>query len=100
MQDTKITTLPATLKDDAIGFFEAIKLSDLEDKWLRLSASVQRRFFGRVPFGRKAVKVKPDGQVWTYQTAGFGHDWDEQRYFFNHVAGKFFYVSSGTEARI
>jgi hypothetical protein len=98
--DTQITELPETLANDPAGFFEALKLADLESKWLRLSFAVQRRFFGRVPFGKKAVKVSECGEVRTYQTAGFGQDWDEQIYRFDFFKGCFRYASTGDEARI
>lgn len=69
-------------KSDALGFFEAIALADMESKWLRLPASVQRYFFGAPIFGRKAVKVEPDGRVLVFWTTGFGQDWEraELRY--------------------
>lgn len=61
---------------DHLGFFEAVKLSELEDKWIRLPAPAQRYFFGKAVFGRKAIRVSPDGKVKVFQTHAFGHDWD------------------------
>lgn len=100
MKDIRVIKLPSTLKNDAIGFFEAIKLADLEGKWLRLSAAVQRRFFGRAPFGKKAVRVSDNGEVRTYVTDGFGRDWDEQIYRYDHSENVFVYASGNGIAKI
>lgn len=81
------------MKNDAIGFFEAIMLAGLEGEWIRLGASVQKRFFRRAPFGKKAVKISQNGEIRVYVTAGFGRDWDEQILRFDHLAGKFAYAS-------
>jgi hypothetical protein len=91
MKDLTLTELDA--KPDAIGFFEGICLEGLEEKWLRISAAVQRKFFGKVIFGKKAVKVMKDGLIKTYQTMAFGHDWDEQFYRFDHFRGCLCYAS-------
>lgn len=67
---------------DALGFFEAVALSGLEDCWLRLPVPTQRHFFSDNLFGGKAVKVQPDGVVVVFWTVCFGQDWErvELRY--------------------
>ena len=87
---TFLTSLPDTLSNDPVGFFEAFKLAGLEDKFVRLSVAVQRRFFGRAPFGKKEVMVRPDGQIRTRVSCAFGHDWDEQYYRFDHLKNRFY----------
>jgi hypothetical protein len=61
---------------DALGFFEAIKLAELEGKHLRIPAPAQRYFFGSVPFGKKTVRVSENGEVWLSWSSGFGRDFE------------------------
>ena len=61
-------------KWDGLGFFEAIKLLELEGRSLVLSADVQRHFFRGVPFGKKRVKAGEDGRVWVSRRVAFGQD--------------------------
>lgn len=78
---------------DPLGFFEAVALSDLEDKWIRLPAPCQRHFFGCVPFGKKAVKVKTDGIILLFWTSGFGQDWEYQTLRYNPSERAFVYAT-------
>lgn len=79
---------PAT--PDARGFFESVLgFSDLADQWFRVSAADQRRYFGRVLFGKCAVKVSPVGIVKIIKTKAFGRDADSFEMFFDHLAGCF-----------
>lgn len=71
------TELPLESKHDAIGFFESIALSGLEGKFIRLSANLQRKFFGCVPFGRLGVKVE-GGTCTTIKAMDYGRDFDTQ----------------------
>jgi hypothetical protein len=82
---------------DALGFFEAVCLSELEGQYLRLPAACQRHFFGAVLFGKKAVKVNPDGTVRVFWTSGFGQDWETADLRYNQVSGKFVYASHPEE---
>jgi hypothetical protein len=81
-----------------IGFFESIKLNDMEGKWLRIPAAIQRRHFGSVPFGKKAVKVAEDGLVTVFHTVAFGHDWEEQNVRWDSCNHCWVYASDGTKA--
>ena len=66
--------LPKTTPD-AIGFFEAIALAGLEEKYVRIPAATQRRHFGCVPFGRLGVRVE-NGVCRTIKAQDFGRDFD------------------------
>lgn len=46
-------------------FFETIELSDLTEKWIRLSADVQRELLGFPVFGKMAFKVLKNSKVLT-----------------------------------
>lgn len=53
---------------DAAAFAAAMKLMDLEDRWIRIRAEDQRQLFGFVPFGKRLVNVAsqakdPDGFI-------------------------------------
>jgi len=71
--------LPET-SADPIGFFEAIALAGLEKEFVRIPASVQRRHFGRVPFGKLAVRVE-NGVCRTIRAIDFGRDYDTREAF-------------------
>ena len=75
------TFAPASAFDcytaDAIGFFEAIAIEGLEDQFIRIPAAVQRKFFGKVVFGKLATRIGMDGIVTTIRSVAYGTDWEE-----------------------
>lgn len=72
---TNITLTYST--PDAIGFAEGIALLGLEGKRLKISYAVQRKHFGRIPFGKKEVKVNAGGFVTITWCAGYDStSWD------------------------
>lgn len=85
-RDATIAELyPAT--PDPRGFFESVLgFSGLEDQWFRVSAADQRRYFGRVLFGKCAVRVSPVGIVKIIKTKAFGRDQDSLEMFFDHLS--------------
>jgi hypothetical protein len=70
---------------DAIGFFEAIAIEGLEEKFIRIPAAVQRKFFGKVVFGKLPVKVGKDGIVTTLRSVAYGRDWNESRGYWSNA---------------
>lgn len=88
-RDAKIATLyPAT--PDPRGFFESVLgFSGLADQYIRVSAADQRRYFGRIVFGKCAVKVTEGGIVRIIKTKAFGRDFDSFDMFFDHLCGQF-----------
>lgn len=55
----KLPTLTETISTpDAIGFFEGVALAGMEGVRMRVSHSVQRKHFGKIVFGKKAVTIK------------------------------------------
>ena len=73
-----LTTITETYSTpDAIGFLEGIALLGLEGKRLKVSYAVQRTPFGRIPFGKKQVKVNAGGFVTITWCAGYDNtSWD------------------------
>lgn len=60
---------------DFASVLTAFALAGLEGRWVRLSAETQRRLFGAVLLGRKAVKS--DGsKISVFKTQAFGQDFD------------------------
>jgi hypothetical protein len=86
-------TLPAARFDgytpDAIGFFEAMAIEGLEEQWVRIPASVQRKFFGKVVFGKLGVMVGKNGIVRTMRSVSFGTDWNESRGYYSVACKQF-----------
>lgn len=75
---------------DARGFLESVLgFSDLADTYFRVSAADQRRYFGRVPFGKCAIKVSQTGIMKLVKTKAFGGDWDDVEFFLNPSTGNF-----------
>lgn len=72
----KTATLPETTPDP-IGFFESIYLAGLEGEFVRITAAIQRRYFGCIPFGKLAVCVE-NGTCRTIKAMDFGRDFDTQ----------------------
>ena len=72
------TTVTSTYSTpDAIGFAEGIALLGLEGKRLKISYAVQRKHFGRIPFGKKEVKVNAEGFITITWCAGYDStSWD------------------------
>lgn len=85
-RDAAIATLyPAT--PDPRGFFESVLgFTGLTDQWFRVSAADQRRYFGRVPFGKCAVKVSDQGIIRIIKTKAFGRDQDSFEMFYDHCS--------------
>jgi len=85
---------------DPRGFFESVLgFSGLEGKWFRVSYADQKRYFGRVPFGKCAVKVEGDGILTIIKTKAFGRDRDYFEMFFDHLS-KCFRSTWGDNAEI
>ena len=57
-------------------FFEAIALAGLEERPIRLSASLQRSLLGSAVFGRRAIVVRSDGTIQCTIVVGFGRDFE------------------------
>jgi len=72
------TTITETYSTpDAIGFAEGIALLGLEGKRLKVSYAVQRKHFGRTPFGKKEVCVSENGNITITWCAGYNNtSWD------------------------
>ena len=70
---------------DPIGFFEAVAIEGLEGEFFRIPAATQRRFFGRVVFGKLPVKVGKNGTVTTLRSVAYGRDWNESRGFWSNA---------------
>lgn len=95
---TFATLYPAT--PDPRGFFESVLGFDkLADQYIRVTAADQRRYFGRCPFGKCAIRVAENGTVKIIRTKAFGHDFDYLEMFFDHV-GKCFRSTWGDNAVI
>lgn len=71
-----VTELPDT-NQDPVGFFEAMKLADLEGKFVRIATKLQKRFFGCAPFGKLGVRISEMGDVTTLRSVAFGKDFEE-----------------------
>lgn len=56
---------------DVLGFFEAVKLSGLENTRMTVSYAAQRRYFGKLIFGKKTVVVNEIGQVYVTWCNGY-----------------------------
>ena len=75
---------------DPRGFFESVLgFSGLGDSYIRVSYADQRRYFGRVIFGKCAVMVSESGVVRIIKTKAFGRDFDKLDMFFDHLCGQF-----------
>jgi hypothetical protein len=73
--------------EDPRGFFEAVLgFDEMAGRWFRLTAATQRRFFGNVPFGRRAIMVDAEGVVSIFKTQAFGQDFDIWKLRFDHSA--------------
>ena len=94
---TFVDLYPAT--PDARGFFESVGFSQMEDQYFRVRAADQKRYFGRVLFGKCAVKVSPQGIVRIIKTKAFGRDQDSFEMFFDHNS-KCFRSTWGDNAEI
>jgi len=82
----------APAKSDALGFFESVALSGVENQYIRVSAQDQRRYFGCTPFGKRAIKVC--GSIVTViRSVAFGTDWDEQSYQYSQADKSFMCAS-------
>lgn len=88
-RDAKFTPLYAATPDPR-GFFEAVLGFDkLADQYIRVTAADQRRYFGRVPFGKCAIKVSDQGICFLVKTKAFGRDWDSIEFFYDQLTGCF-----------
>ena len=88
-RDAKIVNLYEATPD-ARGFFESVLgFSGLDGGFFRVSAADQRRYFGRVPFGKCAIQVGQDGIVEVIKSKGFGRDFDSIRVYFDHASNCF-----------
>lgn len=81
---------------DPTGFFESLAIEGLEGKWLRISYADQRRFFGKIVFGHRAVKVAPDGLITIFKIQAFGKDFDLWDMLWN-AFGRVFTTRDGAE---
>lgn len=61
-------------------FFEAIALSNLEGRDIKLDAETQRALLGFPVFGRRVIRVKPEGVVESTVTVSFGQDFESGTY--------------------
>lgn len=61
-------------------FFVAIKLNDLEGKWIRITAMDQMALLGKVIFGKREIMVTEFSTVKEVFTCGFGQDADVYEY--------------------
>lgn len=59
---------------DGPSLAAALALADLEGKWIRLSASVQRRALGFSVFGKKSIFSDGNAGVRVMHSAAFGTD--------------------------
>lgn len=71
---TDLPTWTLQGKPGVLSFFESIALADLEGKWIRLSARMQRLLLGSVVFGKQSVCVTPEGEVLVQRSTCFGMD--------------------------
>lgn len=75
--DAKIPAWTYESKEPSIyTFAEAIWLSGLEGKTLRLTADLQRRLLGFAVFGKQAFEILEDGNFRTWVKVCFGQDWE------------------------
>jgi hypothetical protein len=75
--DDKIPAWMYENKEPSIyTFAETIALAGLEDKFIRLSASLQRRLLGFPVFGKQEFTLKGDGTFSTYCKVCFGTDYE------------------------
>lgn len=79
-----LVSLIAT-KPDPIGFFEAMALSGFGSTPVRIPASIQRRHFGAVPFGKRAVSIE-GSTVHVFRSCDFGRDYDKQSVYFDQCS--------------
>lgn len=89
-REAKLATLyPAT--PDARGFFESVLgfSEGTAETYIRVSAADQRRYFGRVPFGKCALKVSQQGVIRLIKTKAFGRDFDSIEVFYCHLRKAF-----------
>ena len=56
---------------DVLGFFEAVKLAGMENTRMTVSYAAQRRYFGKLIFGKKTVVVNEIGQVYVTWCNGY-----------------------------
>lgn len=98
-RDAVFTSLyPATA--DARGFLESVLgFSGMADTFFRVKAEDQRRYFGRVPFGKCAIKVSETGIITLAKTKAFGRDYDLVRFFVNPGTGTFHSTWDESEIR-
>ena len=83
-RDAKFEALFAATPD-ARGFFESVLgFSGFADQYIRVSAQDQRRYFGRAPFGKCAIKVSDVGVVKLIKTKAFGHDMDSIEFYYDN----------------
>lgn len=64
----------AGAKPGILTFFEAMALANLEERAVRLSASLQRKLLGFPVFGRREITVLKSGEVRSVVSTGFGMD--------------------------
>lgn len=89
-------TADGTFTADTLGFFERIRLENLEGQPLRIPAATQRYHFGAAPFGRKQVTVSASGEVSVSAKCAFGQDWNEARLRWSAADRKWINASDGT----
>ena len=75
---------PYEATPDPRGFFEAMLGFDgMAGKWVRIPALVQRRYFGNVPFGKRAIRLSENGEVEVFKSQAFGKDFDIWKFRFD-----------------
>lgn len=85
---------------DPRGFTESVLgFCGLADKWIRISAADQRRYFGRVPFGKCALKISDAGVIRLMKTKAFGRDWDYIDFVLDTSKGTFLSAFDGSEIK-
>lgn len=78
------------MTDDVRGFFEALALEGLYDTPMRLTANLQRRFFGAPIFGKLEIEVSNEGRIFMYRKVAFGQDWNTRTVWFNFFEKSWF----------
>ena len=74
MQFTNIPAWAIPKKADRYTFYETMALLNLENKWIRLSAAMQRALLGANVFGKQQFMVNDMGVVTVSRSSCFGMD--------------------------
>ena len=85
---------------DPRGFLESVLgFSGLADTYIRISSADQRKYFGRTPFGKCAIKVSESGVFKLIKTKAFGRDFDEISFVLDPAKNTFFSMWDGREVK-